>query len=96
MPHTNYGASAIASNYVVRYGERIIAKPIPGQWPVRWGTCVAIPAVVKGGTRVLSEVGGDWRKYSAMKTCGMRKQNRCAAAWSYWRLVINDDLHPVR
>jgi hypothetical protein len=45
---------------------------------------------------VLSEVGGDWREYSAMKTCGMRKQNRCAAAWRYRRLVINDDLHSVR
>jgi hypothetical protein len=79
----------------MRYGERVIAKPIPGQWPVRWGSCVAIPAVVKGGTRVLGEVGSDWREYSAMKTCGMRKQNRCAAAWRYRRLVINDDLHPV-
>ena len=95
MPYTNHGACAVASSYVARYGECIIAKTIPGQWPVRWGRCVAVPAVVKGGTRVLSEVGSDWRKYSAMKTCGMRKQNGYAAAWCYWRLVINDDLHPV-
>ena len=94
MPHTNHGASAIASNYVVRYRQRIIAETIPGQWPVRWGSCVAIPAVVKGGTRVLSEVGSDWREYSAMKTCGMRKKNWCTVALC-WRLVINDDLHPV-
>ena len=96
MPHTNHGASTNASNYVARYGECIIAKTIPGQWPVCWGRCVAVPAVVKGGTRVLSEVGSNWCKYSAMKTCGMRKQNWCAAAWRCWRLVINDDLHPVR
>ena len=95
MPYANHGACAIASNYVARYGECIIAKTIPGQWPVRWGKCVAVPAVVEGGTRVLSEVGSDWRKYSAMKTRGMRKQNWCSAARRGWRLVINDDLHPV-
>ncbi len=95
MPHTNHGACVIASNYVVRYGECIIAKTIPGQWPVRWGKCVAVPAVVKGGTRVFSEVGSDRREYSPMKTCGMRKQNWYAAAWRCWRLIINDDLHPV-
>ena len=95
MPHTNHGACAIASNYVARYGECIIAKTIPGQWPVRWGKCVAVPAVVEGGTRVLSEVGSDRREYSPMKTCRMRKQNWCSAARRCCRLVINDDLHPV-
>ena len=95
MPHTNKGLSVATSNYIVRNRQRIVAEPIPGQRPVCWGTCVAVPAVVKGGTRVLSEVGGDWRKYSPMKTRGMRKQNWCSAAWRYWRLVINHDLHPV-
>ncbi len=71
MPDTNRWACAIASNYVARYGKCIIAKTIPGQRPVRRGARVAIPAVVEGGTRVLSEVSGDWRKYSAMKTGGM-------------------------